>query len=157
MHHAGGSGGRKKALRCGRRQAARDARPWRADTSAWVSGKTSQMPRRLVLRRGDDALAVGAERRASTIAIMASERLADRLAGRRVPDPRRLVRRCGDDALAVGAERRAVTVALWPLSGSPIGLPRRGVPDARRLVPRCGDDAPAVRAERRADSAIMAS
>ena len=39
--------------------------------------------------------------------LMASERLADRLAGRGVPDPRRLVPRRGDDARAVGAERRA--------------------------------------------------
>ena len=65
-------------------------------------------PRRLVLRRGDDALAVRAERRALHLTLMAYERLADRLAGRGVPDPRRLVRRRGDDALAVGAERRAV-------------------------------------------------
>ena len=39
------------------------------------------MPRRLVLRRGDDALAVGAERRAIHSTVMAFERLADRLAG----------------------------------------------------------------------------
>ena len=39
---------------------------------------------------------------------MAFERLADRLAGRGVPDPRRLVLGRGDDALAVGAERRAL-------------------------------------------------
>ena len=40
-----------------------------------------------------------------TASVMAFERLADRLAGRGVPDPRRLVLRRGDDALAVGAER----------------------------------------------------
>ena len=50
-------------------------------------------PRRLVCGRGDDALAVGAERRAMTSIIMAFERLADRLTGRGVPNPRRLVRR----------------------------------------------------------------
>ena len=55
---------------------------------------------------------------------MAFERLADRLAGRGVPDTRRLVRGRSDDALAVGAERRTHTqVPSWPLSGSPIGLP----------------------------------
>ena len=47
--------------------------------------------------------------------IMAFERLADRLAGRGVPDPRRLVLRRGDDALAVGAERRATTPDLHGL------------------------------------------
>src|SRR5712675_1305903 len=64
-------------------------------------------PRRVVPRRGDDALAVGAERRASHSLRMARERLADRLAALGVPQPRRLVPRRGDDALAVGAEHRA--------------------------------------------------
>ena len=54
---------------------------------------------------------------------MAFERLADRLAGRGVPEPRRLVRRRGDDALAVGAERRAHDLDIMASSGSPIGLP----------------------------------
>ena len=54
---------------------------------------------------------------------MAFERLADRLAGRRVPEPRRLVLGRGDDALAIGAERRAFTASSCPLSGSPIGWP----------------------------------
>ena len=58
-----------------------------------------------------------------TAVLMASERLADRLAGRGVPQPRRLVIGRGDDALAVGAERRAAHRSSWPLSGSPIGLP----------------------------------
>ena len=39
---------------------------------------------------------------------MAFERLADRLAGRGVPDARCPVLGRGDDALAVGAERRAM-------------------------------------------------
>ena len=55
---------------------------------------------------------------------MTFERLADRLAGRRVPDARRLVRRRGDDALAVRAERRARHIASHGLSsGLPIALP----------------------------------
>src|SRR5258705_6328993 len=57
--------------------------------------------RRSVRRRGDDALAVGAERRASHSSRMARERLADRLAALGVPQPRRVVPRRGDDALAV--------------------------------------------------------
>ena len=88
-----------------------------------LAGRRVPDARRLVVRRGDDALAVGAERRAPHNIFMAFERLADRLAGRGVPDPRRLVIRRGDDALAVGAERRATHSASWPLSGSPIGLP----------------------------------
>jgi hypothetical protein len=85
--------------------------------------KNSPQPRCLVPRRGDDARAVGAKRRASDVLRMACERVADRLAGLRVPQPRRLVRRRGDDALAVGAKRRALTSCAWPVSGSPIGLP----------------------------------
>ena len=80
-------------------------------------------PRRFVRRRGDDALAVGAERRAPHNIRMAHERLADLLAALGVPQPRRFVRRRGDDALAVGAERRACTPSVWPVSGSPICLP----------------------------------
>jgi hypothetical protein len=64
-------------------------------------------PRRLVFRRGDDALSVGAERGAQYMVVMSCERLADRLAARGIPDPRRLVRRRGDNALAIRAERRA--------------------------------------------------
>ena len=60
---------------------------------------------------------------ALTPSFMAFERLADRLAGRGVPDPRRLVPGRGDDALPVGAERRARHWTSWPLSGSPIGSP----------------------------------
>ena len=54
---------------------------------------------------------------------MAHERLADRLAGLRVPQPRRLVLRRRDDALAVGAERRAPHRDFVASSGSPICLP----------------------------------
>ena len=85
---------------------------------------------------------------------MAFEGLADRLAGRSVPDPRGLVIRRGDDALAVRAERRARHQPHMPLSGSPIGLPSRR-PRPRRPVPRRGDDALAVGAERRAVTRIL--
>ena len=93
---------------------------WLADL---LAGLGVPQPRRLVLRRGDDALAVGAERRAQHAILVACERLADLLAGLGVPQPRRLVRRRGDDALAVGAERRAPQLSVWPVSGSPICLP----------------------------------
>ena len=63
-------------------------------------------PRRLVFRRGDDALAVGTESGAQHNILMPFERLADLLAGLGVPQPRRVVPRRRDDALAVGAERR---------------------------------------------------
>ena len=54
---------------------------------------------------------------------MAFERLADRLAGRGVPEPRRLVLDAVTMRCAVGAERRATHMLLVALSGSPIGLP----------------------------------
>src|SRR5258707_1331243 len=66
-------------------------------------------PRRL-RRRGEDALAVGAERRAPRAIRIARVLLADLVAPLGAPHPPRLVpslRRRGDDALAVGAERRA--------------------------------------------------
>ena len=58
----------------------------------WLAGLGVPQPRRLVVRRGDDALAVGAERRARHSSRMAFERLADWLAGLGVPQPRRAVR-----------------------------------------------------------------
>ena len=107
--------------------------------------------------RGDDALAVGAERRAHHTFRMAFERLADRLAGLGVPQPRRLVRRRGDDALAVGAERRALTLSVMACERLADRLAGLGVPQPRRLVRRRGDDALAVGAERRANhSTLMA-
>src|SRR5208282_2522280 len=72
---------------------------------------------------------------------MAFERLADRLAGRGVPDARRRVPRRCDNALAVRAERGAQYTAAQRL---PDWLPGRGVPDARRHVIRRGDDMLAV-------------
>jgi hypothetical protein len=71
------------------------------------AAKNFQQSRRVVLRRGDDALAVGAEHRTPYINRMARERLADLLAALGIPQPRRVILRRGDDALAVGAERRA--------------------------------------------------
>jgi hypothetical protein len=46
--------------------------------------------------RGDDALAVGAERRAPHTTRVARERLADRLAALGIPQPRRVVRCAGE-------------------------------------------------------------
>ena len=123
-----------------------------------LAGRGVPDPRRPVIRCGDDALAVGAERRAIDRILMAFERFADRLAGRRRPTsaPSGPCRR-GDNALAVGTERRAVDRSSWPLSGSPIGLPVVGVPQSRRLIIGRGDDAHAVGAERRAiDRTLMA-
>jgi hypothetical protein len=74
MHHAGGSGGRKNALRCSRvRQRGMAASA--ADTSPRGIGKNLPNPRCVVLRCGD-ALAVGAERRARQFTFMAFGRLA---------------------------------------------------------------------------------
>ena len=62
--------------------------------------------RGLVLRRSDDALAIGAERRAPNPIEMATEGRAYGMTGRGVPNPSSLVRGRGDDAFAIGAERR---------------------------------------------------
>src|SRR5215472_5579658 len=61
---------------------------------------------RLVFRRGDDALAVGAERSAIHTVLM-PDKLSDLLAGFDVPQSRRLIPRRRDNACAVGAERGA--------------------------------------------------
>jgi hypothetical protein len=144
-----GSGGRKNALRCaGVRQ--RGMAALACDTSSWVVCRNLPQSRGSVRRRGDDALAVGAERRAQHPICMAFEWLADWLAGLRVPQPSGFVLGHRDDASAVGAERSAqqgtfpacerpadhsrtvlspdaVTMRLpapsWPLSGSPMGWP----------------------------------
>jgi hypothetical protein len=71
-----------------------------------LGGSDGRQPRGLVHRRGDDALAVGAERRAIHSVLMADQRRADLFAALGVPQPRGLVEGRGDDALAVGAERR---------------------------------------------------
>ena len=78
---------------------------------------------------------------------MPFERLADRLAGRGVPDARGPVRRGGDDALAVGAEGGAINWTFMPFERLADRLPCRGVPDARSLVLRRGDDTLAVGVE----------
>src|SRR5712672_3551266 len=109
-----------------------------------AAGKNSQQPRRVVLRRGDDALAVGAERRAPHSIRMAHERLADLLAALGVPQPRRVVGRRGDDALAVGAERRALHTLRVARERLADLLAALGVPQPRRFVGRRGDDALAV-------------
>ena len=51
------------------------------------------------------------------------ERLADGLAGGRVPHPHGVVVTAGGDPGAVGAERHADTASVWPVSGWPTGWP----------------------------------
>ena len=88
-----------------------------------LAGLGVPLPRRLVPRRGDDALAVGAERRAIHKIRMAFERLADGLAGLGVPQPRRLVKDAVTMRLPSGLNAALYTSSSWPLSGSPMGLP----------------------------------
>src|SRR5258708_2665149 len=57
-----------------------------------------------VIRRGDDALAIQAERGAADTLFMPAEGGEEFVAGG-VPDARGLVPRSGDDALAIRAER----------------------------------------------------
>src|SRR5262249_45717603 len=96
--------------------------------------KNFPQPRRHVPRRGDDALSIGAERRASHETPMC-ERLADLLAGLALPQPRRAVqRRSGDDALAVGAERRRPLIPP-PRARFAVLLAGLDIPQPRRLVP----------------------
>src|SRR5262249_45487834 len=116
------------------------------DLTDLLAGLGVPQPCRLVISRGDDAPAVGAERRARYAFRIARERLTDLLAGPGVPQPRRLVVRRGDDAPAVRAERRAVHAACMAREWLTDLLAGPGVPHPRRLVVR-GDEAPAVGAE----------
>src|SRR4051794_30382080 len=104
-------------------------------------------PRRLVVRGGDDAAPVGAERRAQDAVLVAGQG-PQLLAALGIPDPRRPVFRGGDDAAPVGAERRAQDTVLMASQGPQL-LAALGIPDPRRLVFRGGDDAAPVGAERR--------
>jgi hypothetical protein len=83
-------------------------------------------PGRFVPRRRDDALAVGAERRAPHKTPMAFEWLAHLLASLGVPQPSRLViSESSDDTLAVGAKRRTphfFPMALQRPADLPAGL-----------------------------------
>ena len=82
---------------------------------------------------------------------VAGQRLADGLAGGRVPQPHRLVGAAGGEARAVGAERHARTPRpVWPVSGWPIGLAGGRVPQPHRAVAAAGGEARAVGAERHA-------
>ena len=65
--------------------------------------------RRLVLGRGDDALARRVEGR-GTDPILMLQRLADRLAGAGVPDARGLVLGGGDDAPPVASKDAVLTL-----------------------------------------------
>ena len=78
--------------------------------SGWPTGwPVSASHSRTVLSSLPEAMrcAVGAERHAGHRVGVAGERLADGLAGVRVPQPHRLVVAAGGDARAVGAERHA--------------------------------------------------
>ena len=130
----------------------------------WLAGLGVPQPRRLlVVRHGDDALAVGAERRALHRTLWPLSGSPIGFAGLAVPQPRRLVVIRGDDALAVGAERRdgrpydTTSATVAPRAKHFMALERLadwlaglGVPQSRRLVVRRGDDALAIGAERRA-------
>ena len=61
------------------------------------------------------------------------EELADRPAGRHVPEPRRFVKAACEDGPAIGAKRRAVDQALVP-DGLTDGLAGMGVPEPRGIV-----------------------
>ena len=64
----------------------------------------------VVVRAGNDAIAVRAERSGSDLARMAGERL-EAGAGLGIPELEGLVTRAGNDALAVRAERRGIDPA----------------------------------------------
>src|SRR5262245_22836548 len=74
-----------------------------------LAGLDVPQPRRIVIRRGDDALAVGAECRAQHGIRMARERLADLIAGFGVPQPCRTMR------LPSGLNAALFNVLPWPL------------------------------------------
>ena len=90
-------------------------------------------PRRLVVTRGEDALAVAAERHAEDNVRVSPEGnlLLPRLG---VPEPRRAVVTPGEDALAVGAERHAGDLVRVSLEDGLL-LPRLGIPDRRLSQP----------------------
>ena len=117
----------------------------------WLAGLGVPQPRRLVVRRGDDALAVGAERRArdtlapwpvsgSPIGLPVSASHS-----RAVLSPDAVTMRLPSGLNA--ALHTATRMACERLADWLAGL---GVPQPRRLVRRRGDDALAVGAERRA-------
>ena len=85
-----------------------------------------------------------------TASCVAGERLADGLAGGRVPQPHGVVATAGGDARAVGAERHAVTTSVWPVSGCADGLAGGRVPQPHGVVGTAGGDPRAVGAERHA-------
>src|SRR5262245_21456478 len=85
-------------------EAGDDADPGReARWVVWQLGSIPE-PRRPVLARGQDGLAVGAESHSVDALSMAAEGLTDRLTGAGVPEPRRGVEATCQDGLAVGAE-----------------------------------------------------
>ncbi len=117
-------------------------------------GKDGPDPRRPVPRRGDDALAVGAERRGRDRTVMTFE-LAD------LPSRSRRPRRApslSPDAVTIRLlsmlNAAAYTAPLWPLSGSPMGSPLSASQIRCSIVVRRGDDASAVGAVRGAKHGV---
>ena len=93
---------------------------------------------------GDDAPPVGAERHTGHRVRVAGQRLADGLAGGRVPQPHRVVLRtaAGDDAVPVGAKRHTRHGARvagqrraegWPVSASHTRTVLSRLPETMRL------------------------
>ncbi len=110
-------------------------------------------PHRLVLGRGDDALAVGAEhRRIDPVLVTTKDQGLARAVG--VPHPRGLVPGRGDDALAVGAERRRTDRTLVTTKDQRLAR-TIGVPHTHGLVAGGRNDALAVGAERRRTDRVL--
>jgi hypothetical protein len=187
MHQRGGSGGRRKALRCAgaagyrclymRDQFLRvrenfpkphncvpshhnmlavgtecDASRATIISWEWLTDLPSRhrVPdaRCIVVRRGDDALSVGTERRTHHHrAPMASQRLSNWLAGLCVPYPDRVVVGRSDNARAVRTKGCASHVPPMALERFADWLARLGVPHLRRVVLRRGHDGLSVGAE----------
>ena len=90
--------------------------------------------RRVVVRRGHDPPAIGAERRAQHTVGMAFQG-GDLISRRRIPDARAVVERRGHDPSAIGAERRAPHLVGMALQAAAL-LSRRRIPDASATVER---------------------
>ena len=88
-----------------------------------LAGRGVPDPRGLVRRRGDDALAVGAERGATNRSLMAFERLADRWPVAASQTRAVLSSDAVTMRLPSGLNAALTTASSWPLSGAPIGWP----------------------------------
>ena len=106
-------------------------------------------PRRLVIRRGDDALPPGLNAALDTPHVLASSGSPIGLPLRGVPDARRLVYGRGDDVRAVGAERRSDDLALMTSEQARPSVDRSRHPKSVRFCRRRSDNPLAIEAERR--------